>query len=203
MASTSVDIFIKHPGALPRSIVDHSHFNDPIENALGRISGRSRRWGDADVHTQRIVVCELTGQARDFGYSKEESAFLLAVARVESGFNPDAASSLSSASGIGQFIDKTGASYGLWEENRFDLRANTSALVRHLKKQLDNARKRFEPKNAREAFAIAYALHHDGPSLRYGGYEIAKRHVIPTYERISGWLRNEGLPFLKGSCLRG
>lgn len=55
----------------------------------------------------------------------------MAIARVESGFNPDAAAGTTSASGLGQFVDRTGEFYGLNDNNRFNVSANATALIQH------------------------------------------------------------------------
>lgn len=62
--------------------------------------------------------------------------YMYAMAAQESGFNPNARASTSSAKGLYQFIDATGAQYGLDESNVFDPIANADAAARFYK---DNA----------------------------------------------------------------
>jgi putative chitinase len=54
---------------------------------------------------------------------------VLAIAHTESGFNPDAAAGTTSASGLGQFVDKTGEAYSLNDNNRWDVNAQADSLV--------------------------------------------------------------------------
>lgn len=57
-------------------------------------------------------------QARNPGMTLDQEAMVLAIAYVESGFNPDAAAGITGAKGLGQFIRKTGASCGLTDSSR-------------------------------------------------------------------------------------
>lgn len=108
-----------------------SHYREPIDSGDGRLRGESRRWGDASPQTQSRVIDSLIDSSRDAGLSARETAYVLAIARVESGFNPDAAAGTTSASGLGQFIDRTGAHYGVNASNRFDVETQSQALVQH------------------------------------------------------------------------
>ncbi|OUL16964.1 hypothetical protein B0X78_03015 [bacterium AM6] len=98
-----------------------SHYREPIDQSDGRLHGNSRRWGDATPEVQSRVIDTLIESAREKGLTPRETAHVLAIARVESGFNPDAAAGTTSASGLGQFIDKTGNHYHLNNRNRFDV----------------------------------------------------------------------------------
>lgn len=63
--------------------------------------------------------------------------YMYAMAAQESGFNPDARAGTSSAKGLYQFIDATGAQYGLDESNVFDPVANADAAARFYKDNAD------------------------------------------------------------------
>ncbi len=186
-------LLVERPGREDRNIVAHSHFREPIPADDGVPHGNTRRWGDASPETQLAVIETLRAEASRHRLSVDETAFLLAIARVESGFNPDAAAGSSSASGIGQFIDRTGASYGLDASNRFSLRDNVSALVTHLKENLRESYRRVRETTQTDVFRMAYALHHDGPSLQYGGDVIAETYVLPWTERFRAWLLNRSV----------
>ncbi len=71
--------------------------------------GNSRDWGDANDHVKFEVQKEIIQQATKANLSQHNIANLLALAEVESGFNPDAAttSHISSASGVFAITDQT------------------------------------------------------------------------------------------------
>jgi LysM repeat protein len=148
-------------------IKSYSHYKDPVDHSPGRLAGNSRIWGDAPLAVQKQVIDKLIAAAKGAGLNVRRTALLLATAKIESGFNPDAAAGTTSASSLGQFVDKTGKHYGLNDSNRFDTNANVNALLSHF---LDNealARKRGKPD------VWCYKYHHDGPSGDYGGEALA------------------------------
>lgn len=162
-------------GAAYRSsqIESWSHYREPIDRTDGRLHGESRRWGDASPEVQSRVIDSLIESSRDAGLTPRETAYVLAIARVESGFNPDAAAGTTSASGLGQFIDKTGKHYGLTNANRFDVDAQSDALVAHFVDNRNLARSRGQGED------YIYKYHHDGPSKDYGGLGLSQRKVAP------------------------
>lgn len=181
-------LLVSRPGGEQVSTASHSHFLEPVLSSNRKLFGRSRRWGDIDQSSQRQVIGTLITEAKRQGCSLEETALVLAVARVESGFNPDAASQSTSATGIGQFIDKTGRAYGITSRNRFDLKDNARAMIHHLKDMLRLAGHRFGDLSKQQRLCTAYALYHDGPSLKYGGHRIALNSVLPWTEKFYQWL---------------
>lgn len=85
---------------------NYSHSKDPMtESSLGK----SRKWGDADDAVKFEVQKEIVKQATKANLSQRDIANLLALAEVESGFNPDASttSRKSSASGVFAITDST------------------------------------------------------------------------------------------------
>ncbi|AKC80581.1 lytic transglycosylase [Xanthomonas arboricola] len=156
-----------------------SHYREPIDSGDGRLHGESRRWGDASPQTQSRVIDSLIDASRDAGLSSRETAYVLAIARVESGFNPDAAAGTTSASGLGQFIDRTGAHYGVNASNRFDVQAQSQALVQHFIDNRDLARSRGEGED------YIYKYHHDGPSKDYGGLALSRREIAPHLDNYT------------------
>jgi putative chitinase len=179
------DLFAEAPGGAPAALHSRSRFDEPI--GAGGWRGKSRRWGDAAVDTQSAVIDVIIRESCALGYTPLETAFALAVARTESGFNPDAAAGSTSASGVGQFIDATGESYGLNDSNRFSAVENVRAMLKHLQDCIAGALRRSGSGDPKEVLATAYALYHDGPSLAYGGKEIAARTVLPWTERFFRW----------------
>ena len=165
---------VQPAGAAYRSnqIESWSHYREPIDESRP-LHGQSRRWGDASPEVQSRVIDSLIESSRDAGLSPRETAYVLAIARVESGFNPDAAAGTTSASGLGQFIDRTGKHYGLNNANRFDVDAQSDALVAHFVDNRNLARDRGQGED------YIYKYHHDGPTKDYGGLGLAQRKVAP------------------------
>lgn len=155
-------------------IVRHSYYNAPIEDT--GLRGRSRKAGDAPQEVQRAAIESIIRQGKAAGMSNEDIALTLAIARHESGFNPDAAAGTTSAHGLGQFVNATGEAYGLNDENRWDLDTQARALIEHTQ---DNIRLAERNGQGRE---YVYAYHHDGPSLAYGGLDIGRQNVMPRVD---------------------
>lgn len=178
---------IQPKGAAYRTSQLHSrsHYLEPIENAEGRLSGNSRIWGDAHPEVQSRVIDILVATSKDAGLNARETAYVLAIARVESGFNPDAAAGTTSASGVGQFIDDTGKAYGLGSTNRFDADAQARALVSHFVDNRELAAKRGQGE------AYIYKYHHDGPSRDYGGLGLSADKVMPFLDRYTRFVETE------------
>ena len=151
--------------------VKQSYFNTEIIE--GGVRGNSRKSGDASIEVQQTVVNKIIEVGSKQGMTDYEIAYALAIARHESGFNPDAAAKSSSASGIGQFVDDTGAKYGITDESRWDLDMQVQALIDHTIDNFETARKKGYGNE------YVYALHHDGPGLGSGGLAIGKKNVMP------------------------
>ena len=163
-----------------------SHYREPIDASSGRLAGNSRVWGDASPEVQSRVVDELIGASRRAGLTSRETAHVLAVARIESGFNPDAAAGTTSASGLGQFIDRTGAglrNHPVDGGNRFDARAGSDALVEHFIENRNLARSRGQGEE------YIYKYHHDGPTRDYGGLGLSNREVMPRLDEYEQFVR--------------
>jgi putative chitinase len=163
-----------------------SHYREPIDTAPGRLAGNSRVWGDASPEVQSRVIDELIGASQRAGLSPRETAHVLAIARIESGFNPDAAAGTTSAAGLGQFIDRTGAGlrdHPLNNGNRFDARAGSDALVEHFIENRNLARSRGQGEE------YIYKYHHDGPTRDYGGLGLANREVMPRLDEYERFVR--------------
>ena len=85
---------------------NYSHNGDPLTSAS---LGNSRTGGDASPAVKFSIQKEIVRQATHAGLSQHDVANLLAIAEVESGFNPDAATKSrdSSASGVFAVTDTT------------------------------------------------------------------------------------------------
>ena len=157
--------------------VDHSNFKQPIVE--GGLRGNSRLAFDADIKVQNKVIDLIVEESKTQGLSAKETAMTLAIARHESGFNPDAASNLSSASGVGQFINETGDHFGLDDNNRWDANAQVKALVAHTKKTYDYVRRTKRP------LSWVYKIHHDGYNHKDPkGLRIAEQSILPVYNGL-------------------
>ena len=162
--------------------VEQSYFDTALIE--GGLRGNSRKAGDVSPEIQQTVVNKIIEVGSQQGMTDYEIAYALAIARYESGFNPDAAAKTSSASGIGQFIDETGAKYGITNENRWDLDIQVQALVDHTIDNFETARKKGYGNE------YVYALHHDGPGLGSGGLAKGKKNVMPYVPRYLKAIKN-------------
>ncbi len=178
--------FFVNPGAAYSSsqIVNWSHINEPLNTTDGRPAGNSRVWGDASYETQQAVIDTLILSGKQSGLSNHEIAYVLAMTEVESGFNPDAAAGITSATGIGQFINSTGAAYGLDDSNRWNLNSQADALIQHF---MEN--QKLTIKQGLDESYI-YAFHHDGPSaeLNGKGVRISETNVLPKIQKFEDFL---------------
>jgi hypothetical protein len=149
-------------------VVSHSYYNDPLD-----VEGFTRSAGGAPKVEQEKAIRTIIETGRSLDASDEEIAYALATARTESGFNIYAAARSSSAYGLGQFIDRTGQSYGLSKENRDDIQMQAQALIEHTQYNFDLAKKRGK------GLEYVYKYHHDGPSKDLGGLSLSKKNVMP------------------------
>lgn len=164
-------------GRAYRTVVGHSFYNAPL--VQGGVRGRTRIWGDADIATQQASILALLSAAKALAMTKEQQAMALAIASVESGYNPDAAAGTSSASGLGQFIKATGESYGLNDGNRWDLQAQASALASHTRDNCAAAAA------AGRDESWVYARHHDGSFTNsHRGHDLSLEKVMPRYREL-------------------
>lgn len=165
-------------------VVRHSLYLQPLSAGKG-LRGRSRIWGDADLDVQAECIERIVRQLQDSDFSEDEICFALALVRCESGFNPDAAAGISSACGLGQFLDRTRAVLceraGIENSDPFSVDLNVACLQETLEECFRFARKRAS-RDTLDYFAYAYAYHHDGPKLNAGGLEIARSKVLPWLE---------------------
>jgi hypothetical protein len=175
-------VFYASKGAAYRKekLVKWSHYSEPVDHRAGRVGGNSRIWGDASQAVQRRVIDSIIVAAKKEGFNIRRIAMLLAMANIESGFNPDASAGTTSASGLGQFINKTGLKFGLDASNRFELGPNVSALIKYFIYNEKLVKKKKKPD------VWVYKYHHDGPVSDYGGEKLTNEKFAPLaakYER--------------------
>jgi len=183
-----------------------THYYDPIDRSPGRLAGNSRKWGDAPADVKEAVVNMIINEGRKEGLSDRDIAILLAIAYVESGFNPDAAARTTTASGVGQFIDNTWKTFG--KGDPFNAEANIQALV---KEYLFIKENRIQKYNLTEDYIYKY--HHDGlysyipgeKNIDYGGLNLSRSKVMPLadyyYNKLTqnASIDNYLNPYLKGA----
>jgi hypothetical protein len=179
--------FYAHKGDPPANVAPESHFNEPIEHYDGRAAGQSRLWGDASEDVQEHALEAVVAASALFGLPQRETAHVLAIARVASGLNPDAADPENSRAGLAQFDDATAERLDLTGEARFDLEANAEALVRAFNEAKKVSQRRGG--GGREAETMIYKTIHDGPEGDHGGLEISRREVMPLVEQFHAALR--------------
>ena len=163
----------KGKGYRKEQIVDWSAYEVPIDTRPGRLAGNSRIWGDASHEVQRKVIDAIIAAAKADGFTVRRMAMLLAMAKIESGFNPDAAAGTTSAAGLGQFVKKTGEAFGLNSQNRFEIGPSIKALIGYFKENEAIALKKKKPDY------FVYKYHHDGPFGEYGGTQLATDKFAP------------------------
>ena len=169
-------LLVKKPGAAYRKnkIVSNSYYSE---------SPGSPIWGDASKELQIESIDALITASIKHGLNARDTAYVLAITHVESGFNPNAAAGITTATGLGQFIDDTGLGYGLNNSNRWEVSAQADALVRHFIDNKALANKRNLPEQ------YIYKYHHDGPTRDYGGLALSNKKIIPKLGDITNAIR--------------
>lgn len=182
-------IQIKLPGGI------RSYYTLPRQITPGRAIGESRIHGDASHEVQKKSIDAIIEAAKNHGLSQRETAHVLAIAYVEAGFNPDAAAGTTTAAGLGQFVRATGWGYGLNDTNRFELKPNVDALIRHYIENKNTAKNRGI--TGKELEQKIYQYHHDGagskthPAKDRGGLAISTNQIIPYTDKIEKMLNGE------------
>ncbi len=172
--------YVHKKGAAYRAdqLSEKTRYSYPVEKTAGRPYGNSRVWGDAPLAHQRIIIDAVVTAGKKAGFNIRRLALLLAMVHIESGFNLDAAAGTTSASGLGQFIRKTGKAYGLTDDNAFDLAPNISALIAYFKENEGYVRKNKKPD------VWVYKYHHDGPFQDSGGEALTNNKFAPLAARF-------------------
>lgn len=150
-------------------IIKGSRFTRNFDfNGAAREGGREFLRVGAPVWAQREGVRAILYAARKAGLDIEHQAVLLAIADIESGFNPMARAATTSACGLFQFVKRTGEMFNLAQSDCMDPIQNARAGVDHY---LYNYERRVAAQvqnltgNERlfRTFELSYYLHHDGP----------------------------------------
>lgn len=172
----------------PSRIAINSHYSDSISNNI--FQGNSRNWGDANNEVKLRSLNQIIDEAKKQSLNDREIALALSVTYIESGFNPDAAASSTSASGLGQFINKTGAAYGLNKDNRFNIIDNSKALVSELKYNIDRFRNDTST-DEESKHSMAYAGYHDGANITDETILMSENKIPTLEEKFYKYLKSE------------
>src|SRR5262245_58669433 len=112
-----------------------------VNRAQSPVPEEWNRWGCAAPEAQEMSVRAIAGALAQARLPIDLSAMVLAIARVESGFNPFSEHPISTACGLFQFVEGTWEVYQPSRETCFDPYVNAWAGVQHLS-TLDHARLR-------------------------------------------------------------
>lgn len=162
-------------------IVSNSYYKTEILDRPNK--GNSRVGGDVSIEVQERAMKSIVSEGIRQGMDERQIAMTLAIARHESGFNPDAAAGTTTAHGLGQFVNKTGNAYGLDDTNRWIMEEQARALVTHT---LDNYKL---AKNRNQGEEYVYKYHHDGASKDFGGLGLSQKFVMPNVETYVNFVR--------------
>jgi hypothetical protein len=169
------DTFANHPGVIRQEALG------PLDSSTLR--GLSSRGGHVSKEVRGKIIGLILEEAD--GLPEIDQAMLLAIAETESGFNPDAKAATTSASGVFQLVKATAESLGVFRTQVFNARENIRAGVKLYQEHQELIEEKYPEVKGDDKLALLYALHHDGPTLSYGGLELAWQRVIP---RVPYWL---------------
>lgn len=187
-----------------------SHYQELLDISPGRVAGNSRKGDDASVEVKNKVITEICKVAKEARLSNKDIANLLAIAKTESGFNPDAASRhpRSSASGVFQITDETAGDVvskmikalkneGLEQYtsrlqletyHRFDYQSNIHhGIVVYLEKK---RRVRNQAYHAAQAFARQRGQ--DASKIEKQSYDAISDDLESIYEKYHSGLKEKG-----------
>jgi hypothetical protein len=170
-----------------------------VEATFPRDADAWLRWGGAPLEHQvsamRAVVDALSVERPPIGLA----AAILAIARVESGWNPYSRNPTSTACGLFQFVKATWATYDDSQQRCFDSRANATAGVKHLTTLYrDRVAPRIElitavtseTERLRWTYRMLFALHYHGaaaPAASEGGSLLSRTAADPATSQLEGF----------------
>jgi putative chitinase len=182
----------KSGGYSQNSVKAWSYYNDQPPAGISGVQGNSTIGGDISASGQVAIINQIIQAANSAGFTTYQTAYLLALVRYESGFNPDAAAGTSSALGLGQMLDGTASENGLTGDDRWDAQAQITAMVEYFGKgwaatvgQGDNPADLYEWWHDG---AGNFAKNPNGPGLN-----LSKQNVMPWVNVINGLISGENL----------
>jgi Transglycosylase SLT domain len=126
----------------------------------------------ADTWLRHITIQTIFTEARKARLGNTETAVLLGIAAIESGFNPFAKAPTTTACGTYQFIRATGTQYGVSDETCFNPTRNARAQVKHFHAIIGQptVQRELHGKDVTQRlvtmFKEVYCRHHDGVHMR-------------------------------------
>ncbi len=168
-----------------------------VTAALPPTPAEWKRWGRAVPEDQDLAVRAIADALAKAHLPIDLSAMILAIARVESGFNPFSEHPVSTACGLFQFVEATWEAYQPTRDTCFDPYVNAWAGVKHLamldRGRLGDARKLLqgvpdEVQRTEYLYRLLYAYHFHGSRSLYaalGGSMTAQQAA------------DSGVPYLK------
>lgn len=194
-----------------------SRYAEPIQHTPGAPAGISRDAGNVSGETRQIIVGLLVDEATRRGHDIRDIAYLLLIARVESGFNPDAASTSTSASGVMQITDVTAkdiqqvTSEEKWKKSnpfdfnsdavdssdRFDARKNIVAGIIQFERAKVKAMARARSIDRAEIEPLIYQYYHAGlyfdkneaGKIDVDGRALFDQQIAPSLDKVEAALK--------------
>jgi uncharacterized protein (TIGR02594 family) len=194
-----------------------SRYAEPIQHAPGAPAGISRDAGNVSGETRQVIVGLLVDEATRRGHDIRDIAYLLLIARVESGFNPDAASTSTSASGVMQITDVTAkdiqqvTSEEKWKKSnpfdfnidavdssdRFDARKNIVAGIIQFERAKVKAMARARSIERAEIEPLIYQYYHAGlyfdkneaGKIDVDGRALFNQQIAPSLDKVEAALK--------------
>lgn len=166
-----------------------------IDKPAGALAGRSRAHGDVDEKTQDRIIDILIELGSRYKLSYRDTAHMLLICRVESGFNPDAAAGTTSAAGLGQYTEATveeaaknhiskkrlGFTLDLSDEKVFDAERGAYGMLLSYMISKKNAIKYFKDEYEKNL----YLFHHEGWYFEPTSQALEKDNVKSVFDIIN------------------
>jgi hypothetical protein len=167
---------LRFPDTVPESLLSDLVNASRVTVTLPSEPDDWRRWGRAAPDDQELAVRAIADALAQARAPIDLSAMILAIARVESGFNPFSEHPASTACGLFQFVEATWRAYQPTRDTCFDPYVNAWAGVRHLsmleQRRLREARALLtgvpdELQRTEYLYRLLYAYHFHGPRSVY------------------------------------
>ena len=191
----------KGPAYRPEQIKDYSwlRISPGVDKTSGRLAGNSRVVGDASKEIQSRIIDLLVELGVRYKLDYRDIGHMLLLARVESGFNPDAAAGTTSAAGLGQYTKATadeaakehiskkrlGFVLRLEGESVFDAQKGAYGVLLSYMICKERAVRRFGA-----AFEDhLYLFHHEGWYFAAKEEQLGSPAIKSVYEIIRKWIK--------------
>ncbi|RJT45063.1 LysM peptidoglycan-binding domain-containing protein [Rahnella woolbedingensis] len=179
----------------------------PNIDTTRKLRGNSRVTGDVDINIQNNIIDMLVSISARYLLNYKEVAYILLTAKVESGFNPDAAAGTTTAGGLAQgtvgFINDAknnskeilGFTLDLNGESIFDAEKGCYALVYSFLLNKKKVSTHYSTSQL-DYWMWLYLLHHDG-AYSLGKYIDGKHKISKDGRKWADYII-EKLPLVEG-----